>query len=476
VVEAVETHLTIRPRQLTIEDIQQLPIPLRIEGDFLILERSPRGFLLKNPVKIPLQQVLSARHRGLIEYVMSLSLERPSLIPFAFENSSVLHLANYLLRYRTGSPKTLYLYVDCISRYARWIGHSPDLIIQDVKGGGNIPDPIRVQNHVGFLEDFVATLQDEGLAPLRICNYVKAVRALYRVNGVDLKLPQPLRGRVIRRDRAPRPEELAKLLDIADLREKVIVTMLALGGFREGTLVRLQYRHVREDLEKDVVPLHIHIEADITKGKYHDYDTFLGAEAVEYLRLYLEERRRGSPDGKISPENLADRSPIIRDQTSKAVKPIGEKQIYQLIHNLYFKAGLLKRNKGRIYDLKVHGIRKYFKTQLIALGVQSDYVDYMMGHTVDTYHDIQSLGVEKLRNIYAASGLAIRSKTKVSKIEVIKEYIRALGVNPEEILTREALSRPARAYIGSQEREDLQLRALSQALKEALKRELLTDK
>ncbi|MDH7556312.1 MAG: hypothetical protein QHG94_05195, partial [Candidatus Methanosuratincola sp.] len=168
--------------------------------------------------------------------------------------------------------------------------------------------------------------------------------------------------------------------------------------------------------------------------------------------------------------------PLIRDQTSRTPKPIGEKQVYQLVHKLYFKAGLLKHNSDHIYDLKVHSIRKYFKTQLMALGVQSDYVDYMMGHTVDTYHDIQSLGVDKLRNIYASAGLSIRPKTKTSKIELIKEYVRALGVNPESVLTREALSQPARTYVTTQEREDYQLKVLSQALKEALKRELLSEK
>ncbi len=157
-------------------------------------------------------------------------------------------------------------------------------------------------------------------------------------------------------------------------------------------------------------------------------------------------------------------------------KPIGEKQVYQLVHKLYFKAGLLKHNNDHIYDLKVHSIRKYFKTQLMALGVQSDYVDYMMGHTVDTYHDIQSLGVEKLRNIYTSASLSIRPKTKTSKIELIKEYVRALGVNPESVLTREALSQPATTYVTTQDREDYQLKVLSQALKEALKRKLLSEK
>ncbi len=75
------------------------------------------------------------------------------------------------------------------------------------------------------------------------------------------------------------------------------------------------------------------------------------------------------------------------------------------------------------------------------MGVQEDYAGYFMGYTVDTYHDIQSLGIDKLRSIYAAAGLAIRKKTALSKIDTIKEMIRALGENPEQILTREALTK-----------------------------------
>lgn len=43
--------------------------------------------------------------------------------------------------------------------------------------------------------------------------------------------------------------------------------------------------------------MHIHVEADILKGRYGDYDTFLGPEAVDYLKLYLNQRRHGPPDG-----------------------------------------------------------------------------------------------------------------------------------------------------------------------------------
>ena len=84
------------------------------------------------------------------------------------------------------------------------------------------------------------------------------------------------------------------MLDKSATREAFIIAAIATGGFREGTFVKLKYRHVKEDLEANRIPIHIHVEAEITKGKYHDYDTFLNAEASYLLKIYIEERRRGN--------------------------------------------------------------------------------------------------------------------------------------------------------------------------------------
>jgi hypothetical protein len=124
-----------------------------------------------------------------------------------------------------------------------------------------------------------------------------------------------------------------------------------------------------------------------------------------------------------------------------------------------------------MYDLRVHSLRKYFKTQLLSLGVQPDYVDYMMGHPVDTYPDIQSLGTDRLRNAYAASGLAIRRKIQISKVEALKEIIRAWGVNPEKILTRDALAEGATTHKSPEDFEDHQLTILSSQLKPLIRQE-----
>ena len=100
---------------------------------------------------------------------------------------------------------------------------------------------------------------------------------------------------------------------------------MASGGFRSGTLLKLKYRQVKNDLEAGIVPVHIHVEAEIIKGKYCNYDTFIGSEAVEYLKVYLETRRRPKESHK----------------------------------RLCLKVTLIEKGNPR-YDLRVHSLRKYF--------------------------------------------------------------------------------------------------------------------
>jgi hypothetical protein len=257
----------------------------------------------------------------------------------------------------------------------------------------------------------------------------------------------------------------------------VIVDLLALGAFREGTLSQLCYRHVKHDLEKGIVPIHVHVEADETKGRYADYDTFLNQECTDDLNLYLEARRKGTPPqwkaGQqveyMPPEDINDNSPLIRDSLSPRSRPLGEKQIYKIVHSLYHRAGLLTKGKNGGYDLRPHSLRKYFKTQMKALGVGDDYIDYMMGHVVDTYHDIQSKGVEFLRNIYAKSGLSIRPQ---SKLDIMKEFARAQGLDPEKILVEKAFSDPMMAYVDPRRQELADMEHLSKAVMRRFRQEL----
>ncbi|MEA2090254.1 MAG: hypothetical protein U9O89_05805, partial [Thermoproteota archaeon] len=155
------------------------------------------------------------------------------------------------------------------------------------------------------------------------------------------------------------------------------------------------------------------------------------------------------------------------------VVPLTGEGIYVATRRLYFKAGFTKR-RGPMYQMRFHSIRKYFRTQLTALGVDRDYVEYMMGHKVSTYHDIQMKGIEFLRNIYMAANLSIKPRTRISKLELLKELVRVSGYDPEKVLVKDAVMEPHRARIGPKD-EEHQIETLRKAVKEFLRKELLDE-
>jgi len=459
-----------RNRQLSVEELKSLNLPLKVQGDLVVIERSLNDWKLRQPIAIELKKILEAKEKGLVDYIIRSCLnDRPGVIPFIFENQSMLKLARHFLRHLSGSYRSCLTYSVNVRKYAIWLGYSPDLIIQDVKPQGAIPDPLKVQNHCGFLNDYLAELQDDDLKPAAVNNCIKAVKTFYQVNGIDIKLSERLSRKVAYKDRAPKPEEITTMLDKSATREAFIIAALATGGFREGTFCKLKYRHFKEDLEANRIPIHIHVEAEITKGKYHDYDTFINAEASYLLKMYIADRRRGSR--YTPPEEITDESPLIRsDHNANKVVGVSEKTIRKIVHTIAVGADVSKKLPNSwMYSVRTHSLRKWFRTQMSASKLDSEIVKYFMGKTIDTYEDVQSLGIETLRNLYVSAGLAIRPKTQANRIEQLKEIIRAWGQNPEEILTKDAL---LRGNITETQDQSHQLSLLADQLKQLIKAEV----
>lgn len=82
-------------------------------------------------------------------------------------------------------------------------------------------------------------------------------------------------------------------------------------------------------------------------------------------------------------------------------------------------------------------------------------------------------GKRHLGILIFSTGLSIKPRSQTSKIDMVKEFIRGLGMNPEEILTRQAFSEPHRIYVTDEEREEDQIRTLCQAFKQSLRNEVV---
>lgn len=403
--------------------------------------------------------------------ISSFSGKMRSLIPFALDNETVVKLASYILKYTKAKSKhTLYQYVFGIHRFCKWKHITPDNLVREAATGKEALDKLAID-----IDSFVGDLDAIGDAPGTINNHVKGVKALLRIHGITLTLPFRMQKDIKYHDRAPTPEELARMIDLGDIRDKVIVSIPALSGVREGTLVKLQYRHIKKDFEAGIVPIHMHIEADITKGKYGDYETFIGAEGVEYIKAYFKARKIGTvrlESGKIRgmpPEEIKDNSPLIRNEHKTKVEPVTTGEIWSVGHRLLCKAGIIGQERKVRYEVRPHSIRKYFRTQLGATSMKNDYIDYMMGHKVSTYNDIKGQGVEYLRGLYVSSGLSIKPKTVLAQGEQIKSIIRSFGLDPDKILVKDAFISPHRTVVDPEQHK---IEVLNQALKQAIIAEL----
>jgi len=443
-------------------------------GIIVELLRRRNGSRLKKPVRASFTRQPTKGNLAILDYVCrSLALRVPRALPLVLRNESVWRLARHFYTYKTQSLATLWTYVWRLQRWCRWMSLEPDEIVKELRVGGREVEE-RLRSRV---EDFLAELRGLGLSTSTVASFHKTIKTFLTVNGLELRLPEKPPETPENRDRAPTPEELAKVLEIASLREKVIVSILALSGLRIGTLAKLRYKHVRKDLERGVTPIHIHVDVKITKGKYADYDTFVGAEGAEYLKLYIEQQMRGTE--KIPPEELADDSPLIRAY-SRDVKPLLEDQISHVIRRLFRRAGFSEKVGGRRYELRAHSLRKFFKTQMTARGVPSEYVEYMMGHVISTYNDVKSLGVERLRQIYASANLSIKPQKREDIYDLIEDLLREKGYLVDRDLLVQAISRAPKAgphktlIVGNAEEE--RKRYLRQRFLDLLKRELEIDR
>ena len=90
------------------------------------------------------------------------------------------------------------------------------------------------------------------------------------------------------------------------------------------------------------------------------------------------------------PEELTDESPLIRNsQATDRVLGVTEKTVRKIVHDLAVGAKISKKLPNSwMYSVRTHSLRKFFKSQLSTAKIDSDIVEYMMGHTISTYEDV----------------------------------------------------------------------------------------
>ncbi len=251
--------LETKPLLLTVGDLRGLSSSVKITSRHLSLQYVDEGSRKHTPVRIPIGQVLRAGRKGLVDYILNVSKYSSKLIPFIFENQSLIELALHLYRRRdSNSPhgtETLASYANVIQCYCRDVVKlAPDELLRDARSSED-----RVEAHLALLQRYIDDLREQGISSNTISNRVTAIQALYHVNRVPgLRLADRPRRRRYTESRLPTDDEIRSLILHSDLREKVILSLMLLSGLREGTIVKLKISHVLDDLQRGIIPTSAH--------------------------------------------------------------------------------------------------------------------------------------------------------------------------------------------------------------------------
>jgi site-specific recombinase XerD len=280
--------------------------------------------------------------------------------------------------------------------YRIWLHYFMDWLHIDREGYDRLLDydPRMLQSKI---IDYVIWMKDEKkLSSSSIKIRIAALHHFYDMTeyeGLKWKIIEKFKpeGDIVVEDRPYTKEEIAEMLDntLISKRDRGIILLFASSGIREGALTKLTI--------KDLIPIkkyNIYMLTIYRKSKRDKYITFCTSEAKRAIDDYLQWRQKLG-------EELTTDSPVFRRSFNKKdvlqirnmVKPLSRHGVAYIIRSIAISSGIIQRKKppptetdarGRCRGeiMAVHGLRKYFDTTCEMAGVDTLFVEMLMGHKI----------------------------------------------------------------------------------------------
>jgi integrase len=258
---------------------------------------------------------------------------------------------------KTGSDHTLLAYCKGLKTCCDWIGKNPDQLIAERRV--EVKNEDTEMNAENKLREFCVMLEKEkGLAKSTIVfKYHAVIKSFYRYNNQRLQLNTP---RYASRERMPHTvEEVKALMNVADVRERAIMMFLKDSGISREDVVTLKYKDIQGEYEAKEEVIHLRL---VRQKEQIEYDTFIGKNAIDHLRTYLDYRQRKG-------EKITKDSPLI---ASLSGKPLSPENLSTIFNRLSKKVG---------FKTSPHRFRKFFESHL-GMSVPSLLVKKWMGHAI----------------------------------------------------------------------------------------------
>jgi integrase len=315
-------------------------------------------------------------------------------------------------------------------RFSSSIGMTAKEIVADYERSN---DRNVMRNHARLIRSWIGKLLKEGLANTSVKVMVGAIKSFYKYNDLPLgHIPQAMSG-IVYHNRDLTKEEIVQIMAVVKLREKAFFAVMAQSGLRPHTIKQLRLKHL-EDLEK--VPCKIEVPQELAKGKYGSYVTFIGPDALKYLKQYFATRKNLTSDSLLF---------CAHDDPKKPVNVKDMSRAFRLAARKLEKSGALdfEIREGKPSELRLYNLRKFFRKYANQMGFEN--VNYLMGHTVrgsDANYKPQD--PEFYRELYAEKAmpfLRLEAPTPTETSEIVntlkKQHEAEMGSLKKEIQKRD---------------------------------------
>ena len=274
--------------------------------------------------------------------------------------------------------------------------------------------PRREQRRVAeiVLVGFIDFLKQIGRSNNTIRGYFAAVQNFLKYKQITVSasfignLPPPTE-KPINHKHEWEIEQIKSFIDSAPtFRDKAIITCLFQSGLGVNELSQLSYSNIEDEYEKGVTPICLKL---VRQKAGVEFKTFIGRDAVKYLRLYLETRKHLTSDSPL----------FTKWGSAKRITPAAIQQRFsEIAKDLPF---IKKKDLLGFNPCRPHSLRAAFKSKLTNK-ISDDLIEFWMGHALGGVKDAYlNMPTKDLRDLYmdAEKHLALEktSRDEISELE-----------------------------------------------------------
>jgi len=302
-------------------------------------------------------------------------------------------------------------YINCLRAYTEFLKKTPEQIIieseEDIRSG----KLMRERRIFNDLREFGESLESLDIAPMSVKARLTGVRSFYNFYNIQLpvlpKSSTKARPQLKHRE-IPTKEDIRETLTIADPLEKAIVLTGVASGLSVNEISNLKVKDFMDgyDKESEITTLHL-IRAKVG----YEFYTFLTPEASRAIIEYINYRNRtsdrkdkerqdqllkqkiaydikGTPIGYLFidrhiPSEYLTMENIKKAEELRKINPRNIQKIYRELNERARKSSSF----GEWNLVRSHNIRKFYNSTMLANRAELFFVDFTMGHQIDSTRD-----------------------------------------------------------------------------------------